>query len=521
MSLRPGLSGLRARWKNLDTFTRRRIGVVGLGSLIAAIAVALALVSDRSARPGGAARLVPADALAYVQVDTDPAASEVHGATAFAKGLPMLSGQVVTRLESPLDAIAAAGLSPGGNRPGWVGDQAAVAWLGGTYPPATVQFIAVANQKGADAFARRLTGDQTGTPYRGMTLRTGRRGTAAITANFLVFGPLREVKLVIDTAIGDSDSLSGAGDFDAATGALPGGSLAEAYLSPAGITALAGPGSSLSFLGPLARGSAVTNLALSLTASSSSLELTARTSLGSGHAGRPSLADLRTFEATLPQRLAADSLAYVGVGPGGRAAPQALAGLGGLGSAVRTAFVALVPGQSASALRRLVPAFGHETALVVQNGPKQRGSVLVPPALGLVSTGVDPNVAKAALASKRAKRLAGLVSGKTLQVGSDAPELKNLTNPHGSLDTTAGFSNALAGFSTEPSLEAYLDLESLVPLFEAAGLAENPAYASFAPEVRRLRGLGVAVTSDTTSITAQVRLTVSGNRTGAPANGPD
>jgi hypothetical protein len=55
-----------------------------------------------------------------------------------------------------------------------------------------------------------------------------------------------------------------------------------------------------------------------------------------------------------------------------------------------------------------------------------------------------------------------------------------------------------------------------VPIFEAAGLAENPAYASFASEIRRLRALGVVVSSEDGAVTVQARMTLA---TGASAAG--
>ena len=61
-----------------------------------------------------------------------------------------------------------------------------------------------------------------------------------------------------------------------------------------------------------------------------------------------------------------------------------------------------------------------------------------------------------------------------------------------------------------PSLEAYFDLAGLVPLFEAAGLAENPGYASFAAEFRRLDTLGVSLSASRSSLNLDARLTLHG-----------
>ncbi len=58
------------------------------------------------------------------------------------------------------------------------------------------------------------------------------------------------------------------------------------------------------------------------------------------------------------------------------------------------------------------------------------------------------------------------------------------------------FDAATEDFDDEPSLLAYLDLAGLVELGEREGLAEDPAYALFATEIRRLLAAGLSVASD-------------------------
>ena len=48
----------------------------------------------------------------------------------------------------------------------------------------------------------------------------------------------------------------------------------------------------------------------------------------------------------------------------------------------------------------------------------------------------------------------------------------------------------------------------LIALAERQGLAEDPAYALFADEVRRLRAMGLAVERDDEGIDGRLRLTV-------------
>ncbi len=507
MIRRPRVPAPGAWWRGIDTYAKRRLAVLVAACAIAGVAVLVALVVASGGEPKSPARLVPADALAYVEVNIDPSSAAGRGAAGLAKALPTLSDQVVSRLASGLRAFAAAGLAPGGKRAGWLGDDAAVALLAGPRP-APVELLAVSGEEAANAFAERLTGDRSGTRYRGALVRTGRRGSAAITHGFLVYGPTRLVKVMVDTAAGDGHSLASDANYSAATADLPRDSLALAYLSASGANTLRS--SSLALLRPLASGAAVRGVALAVNAAADDLEVTARSAFHPGAGGAPPLAGLHEFTPRLPERLPADSLAYAGVGTAGAALKRSLGGLGGLGGAVSTAFLALVPDQSPKALRRLLPLLGAETAVIIQSGPGTSPSAPKPPHAGLVSIRVDPKKVKAALARAPRERPARRVDGTTLLVAGDAAEVKRLAKPRGSLDTTAGFSNAMVDFSTEPTLQAYLDLKSLVPLFEAAGLAENPAYASFAPEIRRLRALGLVVSSDPGSVTVQARLTVGG-----------
>jgi hypothetical protein len=505
--------GATATGNGTGTFAKRRVAVVAAGLLAVAAVVVILVLALGGGDDGGPASLVPADALAYVEVDTNPGSQASQSAHRISRALPMLSAQVVGRLGAGLPAIREAGIGSGGHPAGWLGDQVAVAVPSGGFPPVPVELLSVANEKGAEDFASKLTRGPKPVDYRGSQLWVGKRGTAGITDGFLIYGPAKQVKLMVDTSIGDGAALSGSADYGAATDGLPGDGLALGYVSANGAAALLG--SLLSSLDPLVAGSGLHGLGFSVSPTDTAVELTLRSAFDPADGGAPPLAGLETFDPKLPETLPAKSLAYAGAGTSGAALRGSLTGLGGLGSAISSAFLALVPGDSSRALSGLSSALGKETALVVQGRSGSTATGLAPPGVGLVSTEVDPEKAKAALRRKATKGLVGRVSGTTLRLAGDRRQLAALTRPKGSLDTTAGYSNAMVGFSTTPTLQAYLDLQSLVPLFEAAGLAENPAYASFASEIRRLRSLGVVVSSEKDSITVQARLTVATGGTSA------
>ena len=63
-------------------------------------------------------------------------------------------------------------------------------------------------------------------------------------------------------------------------------------------------------------------------------------------------------------------------------------------------------------------------------------------------------------------------------------------------------------FPGEPSVLAYANLGGLISLAESAGLGEDPAYATFAQDLRRLEALGVAVESTPEMLSTDARLLV-------------
>ena len=60
----------------------------------------------------------------------------------------------------------------------------------------------------------------------------------------------------------------------------------------------------------------------------------------------------------------------------------------------------------------------------------------------------------------------------------------------------------------EPDLLAYLDLRGLLSFAEQSGLAEDTSYSRFAPDLRRLGSLGLAVTQSDDTLAVDARLLV-------------
>lgn len=221
--------------------------------------------------------------------------------------------------------------------------------------------------------------------------------------------------------------------------------------------------------------------------------------------------------------------------------------------------------------RELLPSIGSEAAFALQPSPGGRRGVAEaedvpgiepPPApegvepppelplgtvetpfLELVGTGVDEDRALAALARLQAPIASALDPAAGLRAPAfDEREIEGVpaqglqvsptldltyavfdstvviaTDPHGVAQVAAGagglddadsFEDATAGFPGSPALLTYLDLRGLLALAEQAGLAADPAYATFAQELRRLRALGLAVESSSDGLATHARLVV-------------
>ena len=76
------------------------------------------------------------------------------------------------------------------------------------------------------------------------------------------------------------------------------------------------------------------------------------------------------------------------------------------------------------------------------------------------------------------------------------------------LDDTVAFEQATEDTPSEPSFLAYLNVADLLALAEREGLSEDPGYAFFASDARRLGSLGLAVEQGETTLDTTIRIPV-------------
>jgi Protein of unknown function (DUF3352) len=562
--------GAHEFWFSLSSPARVRLGLA-VGA-VAAIAVAwLAVVPALGCgSPGGepcppaddAIRLVPDDALAYVHVNVDPGTEQYEDAVGVAERTPSLSSQAVRLVETQL-------FGPDVGTPDftreiepWFGGEAAVALLpGDSGRGQRVEFLEADDEEGAREFAASLaSGEVRSTTYREVPLSVDRGGVATtVDRGFLVIGLPRSVREVIDTRAGEEGAGSLADDSNAtaARDALPDKRLADAYLSEDGIAELiAGVRGPLADLAPIVNPDATSGAAAGVVAGDDGFRLAIRSQLDPERAEtHPGFfAAFPPFSPSLAGSLPEDTLGYLGIDDPGSVLTalfeQAGAQAPGLAEAVGALIKDVRKLGNVDLEQDLLPSLGGEGALALQpasgegdGGDEQAAPTTGVPFIEFIADDVDSERAEEALARLQAPildalsptgsleapafeqhqvgdvtahsvRLSGsvdltyAVAGSTLVVATDRAAVDQVVSGDGGLDEADRFQAATDGLPGEPSMLGYLDLSGLTALGEQAGLAEDPAYATFASDIANLEALGLTVQSSSQELSTDVRLVV-------------
>lgn len=100
------------------------------------------------------------------------------------------------------------------------------------------------------------------------------------------------------------------------------------------------------------------------------------------------------------------------------------------------------------------------------------------------------------------------IAGDDLAVATQPKGVEQVVRGEGGLNEEETYDRATDDLAEEPSLLAYFDIAGLLDLAEREGLAEDPAYALFAPEFRRLVAAGLSVASEPSSIETDLRVVI-------------
>jgi hypothetical protein len=556
--------GIAGFWRSLSVIARRRLALA-LGVAIVLLAFFSLVVPNLPCQlPGGdgcppaddADQLVPASALAYVHANLDPGTDEYASAVQLAGRLPVIGGEIADRSLALIPSPDGGALNFDETVRPWFGGEAAIAVLAGTAAvPERVDLLEVSDGEGATKYAQSLAVGQVQTAdYEGVEVSTDQRKVAtAQVRGFLLIGTEDGVRSVIATATG-ADGTTPLADDSTATEVrdqLPQHRFAEAWVSQDGVAELiANDTGALGTLTPLIAPGSTRGAAASLSASGDGFEFAVRSVLDpEREKASPSFfAAFPSFEPGLPGRLASDTLAYLGIGApkqtvtallsqASAQAPGIAAGFADLVDTLRQSGNVDIEGQ-------LLGALGDQAAFALEPPPGQGDAVSAAlPYLMFVADGVDEDSARKALAALQGPLTDAVQPGSDLQapvtgqeevsgvetnsirvsptieltyavfdglaaVATDPAGVAGLIDDHGGLDDQELYDRATNGFPGDVSLLGYLDLGGLVTIGEQAGLAEDPVYATFAGDFRRLDALGLAISDSDDVLATDLRLLV-------------
>jgi hypothetical protein len=526
--------------------TRRRRAALGALGLIAAglVAAVVLLASGSGVAPPatGAAAVVPADALAYLNVSTDRGRRTVERSMSLAKELPtypIASMGIASWLGSAIGSSTpvdfATDIQP------WLGKEAALAVLDTASSTAGTLFVLdVTDGAKARSFLTRV-GAAPASSYRGTSLlRTPAGTTFAFNGHFLMFGQDASVRAALDVVAGAAPSLAKNSSYRAAIKGEPAGRVLDGYASAAGVQrVLASQTGAVGALGTLLSQPALQAASFSLSPARSGVAIQVHTTFD------PALSRLRgsssSFNPSLQKVIPPGSAVLLDVANLARVAPRVLSAGAAAGVAGGVGPLLSRLGSALKAEGVNVPSvlslFDGETAVAIGGGASGAS-----PGLIVVTRTAHQAQANAALASLEAP-LAQLFAAPSAGPGT-APEFNDTTidgvTAH-RLGLSSGLQldyavfHGLVVFSTslgalqsviehrgsvagDPAYRAvagppkrvtsllFLDLRQLLSLGEQMGLTHSAALQALMPDLDRIRAVGMSSTGGEDDSTAELTL---------------
>lgn len=525
--------------------SRRRVaaGVIALALAAAVIIAVVLLTGGPSVAPPAtaAADVVPADALAYVNVSLDRGRQPVRRAEALAGELPGWMGLkdgISDRLAAMLDEPSGTALT--GAARSWLGGEAAFAIVpgtgGGSNVAGTLVVLAARRPAALARFLARSASVAAGSLDATMLRRYPGGTVAAALDGFLVLGQASSVRAAI-VADHDGDSLAGAPDFAAAQSAEPAGRVLDAYVPGGGIARLlGGRGGPLGALGLIAAEPGLQALSLALSPADGGMRLWIRSSFSSRSGGGEGAG----FQPTLPDAAPAASGALLDVRDLTRVGPALLAavadtGLAGglpplltrLGAGLRAeggdlgAVLALFTREAAV---DVVDANGHPAVLVLARTPRpvHARAVLADATIPLEalfssgSTGSEPlfdtrtvaGVAVHGLALGPGLQLDYAVAGHRILIGTSEGAISAALGRAPRLAGTAAFRSVLGTAQGDVSSLLFVNLSVLIGLGEQTNLLHGSFLGALQPSLRRVSAIGLRASHADHETTAELFLKI-------------
>lgn len=542
----------------------------GLLALVVAAVVAIVALGGGGGDDGppatAAARLAPADALAYVHVSTDGERGGVQRALAAVRRMG-----IEQTLRDQLSGLLGSGSGAApvdferDVRP-WLGDEAALALTRGSGGTAgSLLLLSMTDEDGARDFLARTAGPARRSTYRGTVTASYGNGTvSAFVDGFLAIGQRDTVRGAIGRAGGGASGDGDRGTQSATTGSLaddptykratadqPDGRVLDAYASVEGVRLLLAPQSGpLGLVGALLDQQGLKATAIALTAGDRQARVQVRAVLDPSDRREPP-----TFTPTLTRSVPLDALAYLGF-PGLERAAPLLLGLGGLGGSgsgsasgaaggaagalggdtatlVREAG-RLLAGSGVSFTRDVLPLFGSEVAVVVVDaGGGVPGIALLArvrdPAATLAGLrrlepavarlfapagGAAPAFGDAKIGGVAARRLRAdggveldyALRGDTLALSTSPAALAAVVRPSGAISDNPDYDAVIPDSQSKLTSIVFFDLSQLLRLFEPLGLTSDSGLGA---DLQRIRAVGLTSMSGEAQTTAELTFEIS------------
>jgi hypothetical protein len=495
-------------------------GAVALLALAALVVAVVVRASAGGAVEDTAVRLVPADALAYAHLSTDPDREVDQRLLAELDAFPGLR-----RLRARLSRTVGRDFDLARDVRPWLGDEVGFALLSavGTRSDSLL-LLAVRDRPAADAFLVRAAGALGTTTYRGIPVRRFGPVAVAFIEGFMALGQPPSVRMAIDRSQGRGESLQTTEAYRRATSTRPEDTSLYAMATVQGVQRLlVGAPGALGTLGELLTHPEMDAVGASLVAQEPGLRLQIRQARGGEAPGE--------FAPRLVEEVPRDAAAYLGL-------PD-LASVG-----------AVLPAETREALGELVAPAARGAALDPQDDLVEplRGEVALSvtpadpaPVATLVARTVDEDRTREALARLQQpvaevlspppapgappvefeQRVLGdvpafslpvapgldltyAVSGGRLLASTHTNGVGHVLADRPSVREASAYQRVLGRLPARAEAVVFLDLGQLLALLEQAGASDAPAFVAFREDLRRVRAAGAVVEREGDDATAEM-----------------
>jgi hypothetical protein len=528
-----------------DVHRRRRLGALlaAVGVVAVVVAVVLLVSSGGDDPPStAAAKLVPSNALVFLNVSTDPDRDGVKQAVALGGKLPAF-GAVRSTIERRLGSRQGPINFTRDVRP-WLGNEAALAVLptSGTVSESEI-VLDVRDRSKAEGFIKRSAGGSSTIKYRGVAIhRYGTVATAFVSGD-LVIAPEPVIHGAIDRSKGRGDSLAKTKLFQQAYDGLPAGRVIDVFISRDGVHRLLAPaGGVLGLAGTVVDQPALEAVGASVTASGGKAQLEVYTALDQALA-KATPATFKPFSPQLPSDVPSGAVAYLGLAGLDRAAGRllALAGASGVNGA---GLAQLAAGARATLERRtgvdldrdvlsvlreeaalvVLPAVPAPTLAVVAKTPDEKRTrealaklqlplarLFAPPSTG---AGQAPTFQDRDIGGVHAFQLRltptveldyAVFDGK-LAIATSLAGIRRIKDHKQSLTDDSAFQSVLSSRPSTVTSLVFLDFGQLLSLSERTGLGQDPAYLAVRDDLHRVRAVGMATSAGKDETTAEITI---------------